>query len=63
MLHSEYLGEEVAKIAVSVMREYEKKFDEIIACCFSAADKALYDRVLLDEPKSGNLIKKSAKFD
>ena len=59
MLHSEYLEEEAAKIAVSVMREYEKKFDEIIACCFSAGDKALYDRVLLDETMSGNLIKKA----
>mgnify|MGYP001602202120 CR=1 FL=1 len=39
-----YLKEEAAKIAVSVMREYEKKFDEIIACCFSSADKELFDR-------------------
>ena len=59
MLHSEYLEEEAAKIAVAVMREYEDRFDETIACCFSAADKALYDRVLLDETRSGNLIKKA----
>ena len=58
MLRSESLKEEVAKIAISVMQEYEKKFEEIIACCFSAGDKALYDRVLLDESMSGNLIKK-----
>ncbi|MBI5117445.1 O-acetyl-ADP-ribose deacetylase [Candidatus Poribacteria bacterium] len=39
-----YPKEEAAKIAVSVMREYEKKFDEIIACCFSANDKALMEK-------------------
>ena len=54
-----YPKEEAAKIAVSVMREYEKRFDEIIACCFSASDKALYDRVLLGESMSENLIKKA----
>ena len=54
-----YPKEEAAKIAVSVMREYEKKFDEIVACCFSAGDKALYDRVLLDKSMSENLIKKA----
>ena len=59
MLHSEYLGEEAAKIAVAVMRECEDRFDEIIACCFSVGDKALYDRVLLDESMLGNLIKKA----
>ncbi|MBI5783528.1 MAG: O-acetyl-ADP-ribose deacetylase [Gammaproteobacteria bacterium] len=41
-----YPKEEAAKIAVSVMREYEEKFDEIIACCFSAGDKSLYEKVL-----------------
>jgi O-acetyl-ADP-ribose deacetylase (regulator of RNase III) len=41
-----YPKEEAAKIAVAVMREYEKKFDEIVACCFSAGDKALYDKQL-----------------
>ena len=41
-----YPKEEAAKIAVSVMREYEKKFDEIIACCFSAGDKSLYEKIL-----------------
>ena len=39
MLHSEYLEEEATKIAVTVMREYENKFDEIIACCFSEVGK------------------------
>ena len=52
MLHSEYLEEEAAKIAVSVMREYEKEFDEIVACCFNAGDKASYERLLSDEVMS-----------
>ncbi len=41
-----YPKEEAAKIAVLVMREYGNKFDEIIACCFSAGDKSLYEKVL-----------------
>lgn len=42
-----YPKNEAAKIAVTIMREYERKFDEIIACCFSAGDKALYEKLLL----------------
>lgn len=42
-----YPKDEAAKIAVTIMREYENKFDEIIACCFSAGDKALYEKLLL----------------
>jgi len=41
-----YPKDAAARIAVGVMREFEKDFDEIIACCFNAADKALYDRLL-----------------
>jgi len=41
-----YPKDEAAKIAVMIMREYESKFDEIIACCFSAGDKALYEKLL-----------------
>jgi O-acetyl-ADP-ribose deacetylase (regulator of RNase III) len=41
-----YPKDQAAKIAVSAMRQYEPKFEEIIACCFSAADKALYDGLL-----------------
>jgi len=37
-----YPKEEAARIAVSVMRQYEDDFDEIIACCYSAADKTIY---------------------
>ena len=42
-----YPKNEAAKIAVMIMREYESRFDEIIACCFSAGDKALYEKLLL----------------
>lgn len=34
------------QIAVRVMREYEGRFVEIVACCFSAADAELYQRSL-----------------
>jgi O-acetyl-ADP-ribose deacetylase (regulator of RNase III) len=43
-----YPKDQAAKIAVIVMREYENKFDEIICCCFSAGDKALYQKILAD---------------
>ena len=41
-----YPKDQAAKIAVMIMREHEKKFDEIICCCFSVGDKALYEKVL-----------------
>ena len=41
-----YPKDQAAKIAVMIMREYEKKFDEIVCCCFSVGDKALYEKVL-----------------
>ena len=41
-----YPKEAAARIAVASMREFETQFDEIIACCFSAADKALYEKIL-----------------
>ena len=43
-----YPKEQAARIAVSVMREYENKFEEIIACGFSEGDKTLYDKMLAD---------------
>ncbi len=43
-----YPKDKAVEIAVMVMREYESMFDEIIACCFSASDKALYEKVLAD---------------
>jgi O-acetyl-ADP-ribose deacetylase (regulator of RNase III) len=42
-----YPKDEAAEIAMMIMREYEHKFDEIIACCFSAGDKALYEKLLM----------------
>ncbi len=42
-----YPKDQAAKIAVMVMREYENKFDEIIACCFSTGDKVLYEKLLM----------------
>ncbi len=41
-----YPKDQAARIAVMIMREYEKKFDEIICCCFSAGDKAPYEKML-----------------
>jgi O-acetyl-ADP-ribose deacetylase len=44
-----YPKEQAARIAVSVMRQYEDDFDEIIACCYNAADKAIYEEVLAQD--------------
>ena len=41
-----YPKDQAAKIAVMIMREYEKKFNEIVCCCFSAGDRAMYEQVL-----------------
>jgi len=38
-----------APIAVRAMREFDKDFDEIISCCFSATDRDLYERQLARE--------------
>jgi len=35
-----------ARIAIEAMREYEHRFERIIACCYSAADATLYRGVL-----------------
>lgn len=45
-----YPKDEAARIAVSVMREYDDRFDEIIACCFSEADRQLYADTLVAAP-------------
>jgi O-acetyl-ADP-ribose deacetylase (regulator of RNase III) len=42
-----YPKDAAARVAVGVMREFEEDFDEIIACCFSAADQTRYDQLLL----------------
>lgn len=41
-----YPKEEAAVIAINCMREYEPKFDLIVACCFSEIDVELYKQVL-----------------
>ncbi len=41
-----YPKREAAQIAVKVMREYEDRFERIVACCFSESDAELYRDVL-----------------
>lgn len=41
-----YPKKEAAQVALAVMREYQGRFDEITACCFSAADRELYENLL-----------------
>ena len=38
-----YPKDQAAKIAIMIMREHEDKFSEIIACCFSEADRKMYE--------------------
>jgi len=33
-------------VPIKVMREFENRFERIIACCFGAADKTLYESIL-----------------
>ena len=47
-----YPKEAAARIAVAAMREFESQFDEIIACCFSAGDQTLYEKILAEAPAS-----------
>lgn len=41
-----YPKEAAAEIAVRIMREYEQRFERIIACCFDQADAAIYERLV-----------------
>jgi len=47
-----YPKEQAAAIAVAIMREHEKQFDEIICCCYSAADRKLYEKIVQPEGDS-----------
>ena len=47
-----YPKEAAARIAAAAMREFESQFDEIIACCFSAGDQTLYEKILAEAPAS-----------
>jgi O-acetyl-ADP-ribose deacetylase len=38
-----------ARIAIDAMRAYTDRFERIIACCYSAADAALYRRLLAEQ--------------
>ncbi len=40
-----YPKDAAARIAVAAMREFESRFDSLIACCFSAADADLYREI------------------
>ncbi|HEY8553950.1 MAG TPA: O-acetyl-ADP-ribose deacetylase [Burkholderiales bacterium] len=41
-----YPKEEAARIALDVLRAHEPQFDEIVACCFSDADRTIYEELL-----------------
>ncbi|OGI44420.1 MAG: O-acetyl-ADP-ribose deacetylase [Candidatus Muproteobacteria bacterium RBG_16_64_11] len=41
-----YPKDQAAAIALGVMRAFDAKFTEIVCCCFSEADRALYQRLL-----------------
>ncbi len=45
-----YPREQAAKIAISVMRCFETRLKKIVACCFSAEDLGLYEKVLAETP-------------
>jgi len=40
-----YPKEQAARIAVSVMRQYEENFAQIVVCCYGDADRMLYERI------------------
>lgn len=40
-----YPKEKAARVALNVMREFEKDFERIIVCCFSEADAYVYEKV------------------
>lgn len=41
-----YPKAEAAALAVRLMREYEPRFAEVIACCYSEQDRAVYEHAL-----------------
>ena len=45
--------ERAANIATAVMREHEAHFEQVIACCFSPEDGALYRRLLAPGAPAG----------
>lgn len=49
-----YPKREAARIALSVMREFEDKFERIIAACHTQEDVAIYETVLAELVKSAD---------
>ena len=47
-----YPKDQAARIAVATLREYEAGFVEIICCCFSEADRMLYETILAEQAGS-----------
>lgn len=43
-----YPKHEAARVALGVMREYEPRFEEIMCCCFSDEDRAIYEQALAE---------------
>jgi O-acetyl-ADP-ribose deacetylase (regulator of RNase III) len=41
-----YPGDDAAAVAASVMREFDDRFAEIIACCFSEKDASIYRNMM-----------------
>ena len=44
-----YPKKAAAAIAINQLRNYEEKFDEVFACCFSEVDVEIYERLLSGE--------------
>jgi len=49
-----YPREPATRIAIRTMLVFEDRFERIIACCFSEADAALYQRVLAELREPGS---------
>jgi O-acetyl-ADP-ribose deacetylase (regulator of RNase III) len=48
-----YPKQQAAEIALAVMLDYEDRFEQIFACCFSDRDAALYRSVLQELRRCG----------
>jgi len=43
-----YPKEKAAKVAISIMQDFNDKMDEIIVCCFSTEDLSIYKDLLIE---------------
>jgi len=48
-----YPKDEAARIAVGVMREFEGRFERVVACLHSSGDEALYRTVVEERDGKG----------